>query len=175
MLGRYAILLLSLAGCGDSADVDAGVFDAGRRDAGPRRDAGTLRDGGPRRDTGSFLPDAGGRDAGRDADGVDAACVPFECPRPPDGCFWRSDDPCECGELQCGAECGAASCGPTSYCHHLEATRCAGAGVCLGRPITCEEGPPEVCGCDGHTYENPCFAHLSGTDVAGSGPCPGKP
>jgi hypothetical protein len=164
------LLFLSLLACGDSAAVDAARSDAGRADAGPRRDAGPRTDGGPRRDAGTFRIDSG-FDAGFDAAVLDAACAPFECPRPPDGCRYVPTEPCSCGDVVCSMECGAATCGPTQYCLHLEAASCRGAGVCLDRPLVCADEPPQVCGCDGRTYDNPCYAHAAGTDVAGTGPC----
>jgi hypothetical protein len=50
-------------------------------------------------------------------------------------------------------------------------------GVCTPRPGTAETGPCTtetslVCGCNGQTYQNSCFAHGYGTNVATIGSCP---
>ena len=44
-------------------------------------------------------------------------------------------------------------------------------GMCTPRPETCPEYPDPVCGCDGVTYENPCFADAAGVSIAHWGAC----
>mgnify|MGYP001175529832 CR=1 FL=1 len=44
-------------------------------------------------------------------------------------------------------------------------------GTCEPRPIRCPDDVAPVCGCDGVTYDNACWAYVEGTDVAFSGTC----
>ncbi len=44
-------------------------------------------------------------------------------------------------------------------------------GLCLPRPDVCPEDEAPVCGCDGGTYDDACFAQGGGTDIAYPGPC----
>ena len=45
------------------------------------------------------------------------------------------------------------------------------SGVCLDLPTTCSGTLDPVCGCDGTTYENGCFARLEGQWPVLAGPC----
>ena len=61
-------------------------------------------------------------------------------------------------------------CAPTELC----ATGLCenGVGVCQERPVTCDDSVvDEVCGCNGQTYQNDCFASLNGIRLARNGPC----
>ena len=44
-------------------------------------------------------------------------------------------------------------------------------GVCTFRPEECPTDDSPVCGCEGKTYLNACFAAISGESVAHKGPC----
>lgn len=80
-------------------------------------------------------------------------------------------------------ECGSAmACSDNSDCKETEF--CAKQdGVCdAGLAGTCERRPTEqeclaisaivtVCGCDGKTYQHPCFANAAGVNVAYEGEC----
>ncbi len=46
-----------------------------------------------------------------------------------------------------------------------------GLGVCTERPTMCPDTESPVCGCDGVTYENDCFATMDGVRLARTGPC----
>ncbi len=87
--------------------------------------------------------------------GGDGFCVPagepcpdIECP----GCF----EPFECGLDQvCAFEPGL----------------CMGPGVCVPAPFGCDDDCPGVCGCDGVTYCNECYALSAGVSVSSYTPC----
>lgn len=62
-----------------------------------------------------------------------------------------------------------ADCEPTEFC---ETGFCEDAfGQCAERPTSCDPDVDQVCGCDGRTYENECFAELNGVRLAQTGPC----
>ena len=72
----------------------------------------------------------------------------------------------------CGGPYGG-TCGANEYCEFGPYNVCgaAGAGVCTPRPNSCSYIVNEVCGCDGVTYTNECFANQAGVDVSSQGAC----
>jgi hypothetical protein len=180
---RFFTVLFLLSACGDDSTpgVDAGRTDAGRSDGGATRDAGG-RDGGGAEDAGTTsdageTTDAGATDAGSDAGmDEDAGCLPPPCPAPPMGCRYEMAGPCDCGVLVCeGGPCGAVTCGPREYCDYTEPYACGGDGVCMPRPEACLDIYRPVCGCDGVTHSNSCYAAGAGTDYAAEGECAPPP
>lgn len=48
---------------------------------------------------------------------------------------------------------------------------CSGSGTCAVKPQVCSKLIDYVCGCDGNTYGNPCYAMRAGVSVAHNGRC----
>ncbi|MDM8007941.1 MAG: Kazal-type serine protease inhibitor domain-containing protein [Phycisphaerae bacterium] len=56
------------------------------------------------------------------------------------------------------------------YCDKADGD-CSGLGSCQLKPDYCSLWVDLVCGCDGHTYSNSCFAAMWGVSVAYPGEC----
>lgn len=65
----------------------------------------------------------------------------------------RSNDDCTATEL-----CATGTCE-------------GGLGVCTERPTMCPDTESPVCGCDGQTYQNVCFADMAGVRLSIAAPC----
>lgn len=76
--------------------------------------------------------------------------------------------------VSCGGPYGN-TCAANEYCEFGPYNVCgaSGPGVCTPRPVNCSYVVNEVCGCDGQTYTNACFANAAGTDVSSQGACGG--
>ncbi len=76
------------------------------------------------------------------------------------------------GECQPGKLCvDTADCDPDEYC--LTASgMCGGEGTCTPYPdAECSNTVDLICGCDGSTYNNYCYAQAKGESIAHWGPC----
>lgn len=78
------------------------------------------------------------------------------------------------GEAEfCGGIAGFP-CPDGQYCQY-ELGTCGAAdqgGTCQSMPSVCTEIFAPVCGCDGETYGNDCFAAVAGVSVQATGACP---
>jgi hypothetical protein len=104
----------------------------------------------------------------------DDACVDFgDCCSDADTvCGIEPDEPDDDATL-CGGFLGA-TCADDEYCAYEEGDHCGAAdaaSTCEPRPEVCPELFAPVCGCDGETYSNSCFAAGAGTGVLHDGEC----
>ena len=74
------------------------------------------------------------------------------------------------GECVVGACSSNEQCGGDEYCS-MPTGNCDGRGTCRTRPAACIQLWDPVCGCDGRTYSNDCFAAMAGINVDHSGEC----
>jgi len=61
--------------------------------------------------------------------------------------------------------------GPDQYCD-APVGLCGGEGVCASIPMACLGLSDPVCGCDGSTYSNACYAAQVGVSILHTGACP---
>lgn len=69
------------------------------------------------------------------------------------------------------SSCGSnAACSEDYYCSKKTGD-CTGVGTCSRRPVICAAYVDPVCGCDGRTYPNDCYAAAVGVNVEHAGAC----
>jgi hypothetical protein len=74
-------------------------------------------------------------------------------------------------QTACGGTTGVV-CDADHFCKRDEGACASDAqGVCTSLPVTCPATLAPVCGCDGQTYSNSCFADVAGVAVQHDGPC----
>ncbi len=74
-------------------------------------------------------------------------------------------------------ECLPSGCQANMHCSarefcDKEVGDCDGMGLCQPRPSGCVPSGPTVCGCDGVTYGDSCYAALADASIAHEGSCP---
>jgi hypothetical protein len=87
-----------------------------------------------------------------------------------------SNAPSDASADTSGVACSGkgTTCSSAEICTFPVGSCGVGSGTCQTKPSkgTCASLPEDkVCGCDGTSYTNPCFAALSGTSVKSSGTC----
>ena len=115
------------------------------------------------------------------------------CAQLPAGCPDVWDPVCGCDGNTYGNACEAAAagvnvaaageCKPEADCEHdawcdegeyCAKDGCSGVGLCTTPPDACIEIYQPVCGCDGNTYSNSCYASSAGVNVLHEGECEAK-
>jgi len=105
--------------------------------------------------------------------GCDGVTYGNACTAAQAGASISHEGECEPSGQVCGGLRGAP-CPDGEYCNFPADMACGfadGAGQCETIPEQCTEQLEPVCGCDGTTYSNGCFAAAAGVSVRSSGEC----
>jgi hypothetical protein len=83
------------------------------------------------------------------------------------------DAPCSQPKRECGDAVGWW-CSDGEFCKFEEEDSCGAygaSGTCTALAVACPLIYSPVCGCDGLTYDNSCWANAASISVASQGPC----
>jgi hypothetical protein len=141
-------------GVAESGGVDAGADGRAGSDASPADVAEAASEAQAGDDGASPGGEGGGDDGSGDDGAADAALDAGPDAPAPDGgaCLTNSD------------------CAASEFCLTAPGT-CGGAGTCQPVPASCPGIVAKVCGCDGTTYANYCYAHKARVSIKHAGHC----
>lgn len=107
--------------------------------------------------------------------GCDGVTYGNECEADAAGVSIDHLGPCSSGGAVCGGILGTPCENPNEFCKlNVGECCCDFQGVCTPFPMACPLVFDPVCGCDGMTYTNSCFADAAGVSIDHLGACEGE-
>ena len=109
--------------------------------------------------------------------GCDGETYDNPCMANAEGVAVASEGECETPTNACGGQLGL-TCADGEFCNYTADAICGAAdatGTCEPLPEACDDYLDPVCGCDGETYSNACYANLAGMAVGSAGECDQQP